>query len=72
LQIQKLYDIKQVTTQWNIKFDTFLEYDLVTNEIDPCVYHNQGAMETICAIFVDGRILCAVNEQEAHSIFNHL
>jgi hypothetical protein len=25
----------------------------VTNEVDPCVYHNQSVMETICAIFVD-------------------
>jgi hypothetical protein len=54
--------------QWNIKFHTFLkEYNLVTNEVDPCVYHNQGAMETFCAIFVDG-IFCAVKEQEAHNI----
>jgi hypothetical protein len=44
----------------------------VTSEADPCVYHNQGVMETICAIFVDGGILCVVNEQEAHNIFNHL
>jgi hypothetical protein len=49
-----------------------MEYNLVTNEADPYVYHNQGAMETICAIFVDGGILFVVNEQEAHSIFNHL
>jgi hypothetical protein len=39
-----------------------MEYELVTNEADPCVYHNQGAMETICAIFVDRGILCAINE----------
>jgi len=43
----------------------------VTSDVNPCVYHNQGAMKTICAIFVDDGILCAVNEQKAHSIFNH-
>jgi hypothetical protein len=49
-----LYGLKQIAKQWNIKFDTFLnEYNLVTNEVGPCVYHNQGVMETICAIFVD-------------------
>jgi hypothetical protein len=51
---KSLYGFKQVAKQWNIKFDTFLnEYNLVTNEADPCVYHNQGVMEIICAIFVD-------------------
>jgi hypothetical protein len=55
--------------QWNIKFHTFLkEYNLVTNEVDHYVYHNQGVMETICAIFEDDGILCAVKEQEAHNI----
>jgi hypothetical protein len=51
---KNLYGIKQVAMQWNIKFDTFLnEYNLMTNEANPCVYHNQSVMETICAIFVD-------------------
>jgi hypothetical protein len=44
----------------------------VTNEANPCVYHNQGVMKTICAIFVDDGILCAFNEQEVHNILNHL
>jgi hypothetical protein len=44
----------------------------VINEANPCVYHNQGVMKTICGLFVDDEILCAVNEQKAHSIFNHL
>ncbi len=45
---KSLYDIKQATTQWNIKFDTFFkEYNLVTNEVNPCVYHNQGVMKAI-------------------------
>jgi hypothetical protein len=55
--------------QWSIKFHRFLkEYNVVASEVDPCVYHKQGAMETICAIFVDDGILCAVMEQEAHNI----
>ncbi len=68
---KKLYDLKQVApcngtssfTHFYIK-----EYNLVTNEVDLCVYHNQGVMETICAIFVDDGILCVVKEQEAHNI----
>jgi hypothetical protein len=44
------------------------EYNLVTHEVDPCGYHNQGAMETICAIFVDDGILCAIKEQKSHNI----
>jgi hypothetical protein len=44
----------------------------VTSEVNLCVYHNQGVMKPICAIFVDDGILCAVNEQEAHNILNHL
>jgi hypothetical protein len=64
LQIQKLYDIKQIATLWNIKFDTVLKkYNLMSSEVDPCVYQNQGAMETICAIFMDDGILCVVNKQ---------
>jgi hypothetical protein len=30
----------------------------VTNEVNPCVYHNQGVMKAIWAIFVDDGILC--------------
>jgi hypothetical protein len=72
-KFKNLYNIKQVVTQWNINLDTFLkEYNLVNCEANPCVYHNQGTMEIICAIFVDGGILRVVNKQEAHSIFNHL
>lgn len=44
----------------------------MTSGVNPCVYHNQGVMKTICAIFVNDGILCAVNEQEAHSILNHI
>jgi hypothetical protein len=45
---------------------------LVISEVDPCVYHNKGLIETISVIFVDDGILCGVKELTADNIITYL
>ncbi len=46
-----IYGLCQATHQWNLKFDFFMtKNNLVTSNVDPCVYHMNVHIETITGI----------------------
>jgi hypothetical protein len=72
LLFQSLYGLKQSAKQWNKKMDKFLkQWELISSDVDSCIYCNKGELHTLLGIYVDDGIIASLYPDYITSILNY-